>query len=133
MSKDPLQAMVAAMPFAGQIGLRIVEAAQDKVVGEVTVEPGNCTAGDMAHGGFLMTLADSVGALAAFLNLPEGAKGTTTTESKTNLIAAAPTGTVLRATALPVSVGRRLQVWQTRVETDGGKLVSLTTQTQLNL
>jgi len=133
MSRDPLQAMVAAMPFASQIGLRIVEASQDKVVGEATVEADKCTAGGIAHGGFLMTLADCTGALAAFLNLPEGAKGTTTTESKTNLIAAAPTGTILRATALPVSVGRRLQVWQTRVETDGGKLVSLTTQTQLNL
>lgn len=80
-----------------------------------------------------MTLADCVGAVAAVLNLPEGARGTTTTESATNLIAAAPTGTILGATALPISIRRRLQVWQTRVETDRGKLISLTTQTQLNL
>ena len=133
MSTDPLQAMVASMPFATLIGLRVVEASKDKIVGEVTVEADKCTAGGIAHGGFLMTLADCVGAVAAFLNLPEGAKGTTTTESKTNLIAAAPTGTVLRATALPISIGRRLQVWQTRVETPEGKLISLTSQTQLNL
>ena len=72
-------------------------------------------------------------AVGAFLNLPEGSKGTTTTESKTNLIAAAPAGSVLTATAEPVSTGRRLQVWQTRIETADGKLVALTTQTQLNL
>lgn len=71
--------------------------------------------------------------LDAFLNLPEGAKGTTTTETKKNLIAAAPAGSVLTATAVPVSVGRRLQVWQTRIETPEGKLVALTTQSQLNL
>jgi uncharacterized protein (TIGR00369 family) len=133
MTKDPMQAIVASMPFASLIGLRLVEATKHSVVAEVTVEADKCTAGGIAHGGFLMTLADCVGAVAAFLNLPEGAKGTTTTESKTNLIAAAPAGTVLRATALPVSIGRRLQVWQTRVETEDGKLVSLTTQTQFNL
>ncbi|KCZ90052.1 PaaI family thioesterase [Hyphomonas johnsonii] len=133
MTRDPMQAIIASMPFAGMIGLRMVEATKDKVVAEVTVEADKCTAGGIAHGGFLMTLADCAGAVAAFLNLPDGAKGTTTTESKTNLISAAPTGTVLRATALPISVGRRLQVWQTRVETVDGKLVSLTTQTQLNL
>jgi len=133
MSNAQLQAMAASMPFAAHIGLELVEAGKDKVVGKVNVAADKCTAGGIAHGGFLMTLADCVGAVAAFLNLPEGAKGTTTTESKTNLIAAAPTGTVLRATALPISVGRRLQVWQTRVETESGKLVSLTTQTQLNL
>jgi 1,4-dihydroxy-2-naphthoyl-CoA hydrolase len=133
MARDPMQAIADSMPFAGQIGLRMIEATKHQVIGEVTVEATMCTSGGIAHGGFLMTLADCVGAVAAFLNLPEGAKGTTTTESKTNLIAAAPTGTVLRATALPISVGRRLQVWQTRVETDAGKLISLTTQTQLNL
>ncbi|KCZ61116.1 PaaI family thioesterase [Hyphomonas chukchiensis] len=133
MAKDPMQAIVASMPFAGHIGLRMVEATKHQVIGEVTVEADKCTAGNIAHGGFLMTLADCVGAVAAFLNLPDDAKGTTTTESKTNLIAGAPVGTVLRATALPVSVGRRLQVWQTRVETIEGKLISLTTQTQLNL
>lgn len=39
----------------------------------------------------------------------------------------------LTATAAPVSVGRRLQVWQTRIETEAGKLVALTTQSQMNL
>lgn len=133
MTSDPMQAIVASMPFAGYIGLRVIDATRHQVIGEATVEADKCTAGKIAHGGFLMTLADCVGAIAAFLNLPDDAKGTTTTESKTNLIAAAPVGTVLRATALPISVGRRLQVWQTRVETPEGKLISLTTQTQLNL
>ena len=38
MSKDPLQAIVASMPFAALIGLRVVEASKDKLVGEVTVK-----------------------------------------------------------------------------------------------
>lgn len=133
MTEAQLAAMTASMPFAAKAGLRIAEAGKDRVRATATVEADCCTAGGIAHGGFLMTLADCAGAVAAFLNLPEGAKGTTTTESKTNLIAAAPVGTVLTATAEPVSIGRRLQVWQTRIETSEGKLIALTTQTQMNL
>lgn len=133
MSDPRLEALGASMPFAKLVGLKFTEADKARVRATVTVGAEHCTAGSIAHGGFLMTLADCVGAIGAFLNLPEGSKGTTTTESKTNLIAAAPVGSVLTATAEPVSVGRRLQVWQTRIETGEGKLVALTTQSQMNL
>jgi len=133
MSDRRLEALGASMPFAKLVGLKFTEADKARVRASATVGAEHCTAGGIAHGGFLMTLADCAGAIGAFLNLPDGAKGTTTTESKTNLIAAAPAGSVLTATAEPVSVGRRLQDWQTRIETSEGKLVALTTQTQLNL
>ena len=119
MTSDELAALAASMPFAKLIGFQVIEAGKDKVVAQATVRDDLCTAGDIAHGGFL--------------NLPDGAKTTTTPESKTNLIAAAPAGSVLTATATPVSIGRRLQVWQTRIEREGGKLVALTTQSQMNL
>lgn len=133
MSDNSIDAMIAAMPFAKGAGISVTAAGKDGVTLQASVSPDHCTAGGIAHGGFLMTLADCAGAIGAFLNLPEGAKGTTTTESKTNLISAAPIGTVLVAKAAPVSVGRRLQVWQTRIETGEGKLVALTTQSQMNL
>lgn len=133
MTSDQLSALATSMPFAKLIGFEVIEASQDKVVAKATVREDLCTAGGIAHGGFLMTLADCAGAIGAFLNLPEGSRTTTTTESKTNLIAAAPAGSVLTATATPVTVGGRLQVWQTRVEREDGKLVALTTQSQMNL
>ena len=37
------------------------------------------------------------------------------------------------AIATPVHRGRRTQVWQTRLETEEGKLVALVTQTQMVL
>ncbi|WP_291200175.1 PaaI family thioesterase [Hyphomonas sp.] len=133
MSDARLEVLGASMPFAKLVGLNFIDADKARVRATVTVGADHCTAGRIAHGGFLMTLADCAGAIGAFLNLPEGAKGTTTTESKTNLIAAAPVGSVLMVTAEPVSIGRRLQVWQTRIETAEGKLVALTTQSQMNL
>lgn len=80
-----------------------------------------------------MAFADALGAIGAFLNLPEGAKGTTTIESKTNFLAAAPQGEKVTAIATPVSIGRRLSVWQTHITRSDGKAVALVTQTQMVL
>jgi uncharacterized protein (TIGR00369 family) len=95
------------------------------------VRPGVTTLGGAMHGGALMALADQVGAMGAFLNLPPGAL-TTTLESKTNFFAAARAGKV-RAEATPVHIGRTTMVWQTRISDDKGKLVSQTIQTQMVL
>ncbi|MEM9124093.1 MAG: PaaI family thioesterase, partial [Pseudomonadota bacterium] len=89
--------------------------------------------GDLMHGGALMAVADTLGAIGAFLTLPEGAGGTTTIESKTNFLGAARVGMTITATATPVHVGKRTSVWQTRIEREDGRPVALVTQTQLVL
>lgn len=121
------------MPFAELKGVTFVEAGKDRVVARMLVRPDLCTAGHTIHGGAVMALADSVGAAATVINLPDDAKGTTTIESKTNFIGAAKEGATVIATASPVHRGRRTQVWQTRVETEDGKLVAVVTQTQMVL
>ncbi len=88
-----------------------------------------CTVGGAMHGGALMALADAAGAMAAFLNLPEGAAGTTTIESKTNFLRAARGGTV-HAVARPLHAGRSTVVVETELRLEDGKLVTKTTQTQ---
>ncbi|MGJ4889645.1 PaaI family thioesterase [Bradyrhizobium sp. HKCCYLR20261] len=121
------------MPFAELKGVVFTEASAERVVAVMQVRPDLCTLHHTIHGGAVMALADSVGAAATVINLPEDAKGTTTIESKTNFIGGAREGTVVTATATPVHRGRRTQVWQTRIETDDGKLVAIVTQTQLVL
>jgi uncharacterized protein (TIGR00369 family) len=114
------------------LGLRIVEATPDRVVAELTIRDELRTVGGALHGGTLMALADTVGAAATVVNLPPGAAGTTTLESKTNFFAAGRTG-VVRAEATPLHKGKRTQVWQTRVTDESGRLLSLTIQTQMVL
>jgi len=121
------------MPFAELKGVTFTEADKDRVVARMLVRPELCTLGRMLHGGAIMALADSVGAAATVINLPEDAKGTTTLESKTNFISGVKEGATVIATATPVHRGRRTQVWQTRLETEDGKLVALVTQTQMVL
>jgi 1,4-dihydroxy-2-naphthoyl-CoA hydrolase len=121
------------IPFAELKGVTFIEADQDRVVARMLVRPDLCTLSHSIHGGALMAFADSVGAAATLINLPEDAKGTTTIESKTNFIGGAREGATVVATATPVHRGRRTQVWQTRLETEEGKLVAIVTQTQMVL
>ena len=120
------------LPFAELLGIEFVSAAPDRIVAELTVRVELCTRPAVLHGGAIMAFADTLGGVGTILNLPEGA-GTTTIESKTNFIAAAPVGTRVTAEATPLHRGRRTMVWQTRIATPEGKLVALVTQTQLVL
>lgn len=121
------------MPFSKSMGIVVTKADKEGVAGELRVRPDLCTAGGIMHGGAIMAFADALGAVGAFLTLPEGAKGTTTIESKTNFLAAAPEGDLVKGVATPVSLGRRLSVWQTRISRADGKQVALVTQTQMVL
>jgi uncharacterized protein (TIGR00369 family) len=121
------------LPFAVLMGVTFTEAQPDRVTAILPVRDDLCTLGDAIHGGAVMAFADTVGAAATIINLPEGALGTTTIESKTNFIGAAKAGVMLRAVATPIHLGRRTQVWQTRIETAEGKLVAMVTQTQMVL
>jgi uncharacterized protein (TIGR00369 family) len=120
------------LPFAKLLGIVYLSASRDKVVAAMTVREDLCTRPAVLHGGAIMAFADTLGAAGTVLNLPEGA-GTTTIESKTNFIAAAPLGTRITGEATPVHRGRRTMVWQTRITTAEGKLVALVTQTQMVL
>ena len=113
------------------LGIRFTEATADRVVAELEWREALTTEGGSLHGGALMALADTIGAAATILNLPDGAS-TTTLESKTNFFAAGRAGTI-RAEATPLHRGKRTQVWQTRVTDATGRLLSMTIQTQMVL
>ncbi|HEU5007227.1 MAG TPA: PaaI family thioesterase [Jatrophihabitantaceae bacterium] len=108
----------ALMPFAAAAGVRIVRATADEVLGELDWSAERTTAGGALHGGAIMTLADSVGAVCAFLNLPEGAT-TSTTSSSTVFVRGVRSGTVT-ALARPLHVGRSTIAVVTEVRDDSG-------------
>lgn len=126
------------VPFAKTMGIKITEMGKDKVLGEMLVRPDICTAGNgrgtpSIHGGAVMTFADVLGAFGGFANLPEGSNGTTTSESKTNFLNAAPEGSIVYGEATPLKIGRRQSVWQSRLSLEDGTLVAVVTQTQIVL
>ena len=126
-TRDP-DALLASMSFSVACGVRLEAASPELVSGRLEWAPERCTAGGVLHGGALMTLADSVGAVCAFLNLPPGA-GTSTIESKTNFFRAVRSGHVTAA-ARPVHVGRTTIVVQTDLRDADDRRVALVLQTQ---
>lgn len=120
--------LLLSMPYAAALGMAVTEAAPDAVRGHLDWAAGLCTTAGIMHGGALMTFADSLGAICAFLNLPPGA-GTATIESKTNLFRAVRSGRVT-GLAAPLHVGRTTIVVQTDLRDDAGKRVAQVTQTQ---
>lgn len=116
------------MPFSVACGVQLQAASPERVSGRLDWAAERCTAGGVLHGGALMVLADSLGAICAFLNLPPGA-ATSTIESKTNFFRPVRSGHVVAVTT-PVHIGRTTIVVQTDIRDADDRRVAMVTQTQ---
>lgn len=120
----------SGIPFANTLGVTFTDASPDQVTATLEVREELCTMMGTLQGGAIMAIADILGAVATFHNLPEGA-GTTTIESKTNFLAAIPVGQKASAECLPIHRGRTTQVWQTTITREDGRTAAIVIQTQL--
>jgi uncharacterized protein (TIGR00369 family) len=123
-----LAGLLGSMPFAGKLGIEIDVAEPERVSGRLAWAPGLCTAAGVMHGGALMALADTLGGVCAFLNLPPGAT-TATISSSTNFLRAVREG-VVTGEAQPLSVGRTVIVVRTDMRDGQGRLAAQVTQAQ---
>ena len=126
--KPPPSDLLAMIPFAVTLGMELVSATPEEVVGRLAWREELCTTGGALHGGALMSLADNLGGVCAFLNLPAGA-GTATISSSTNFMRAVREGHVT-ATTRSLRVGRTVIVVQSDLRDDAGRLAVQTTQAQ---
>jgi len=107
----------------------VARADPQRVVGRIVLGPQHSNGRDRVHGGAIMALADTLGAIGTVLNLPKGSV-TTTIESKTNFLAAGRGGELI-GEALPLHLGRNTMVWQTTIRDGEERRVAIVTQTQL--
>jgi 1,4-dihydroxy-2-naphthoyl-CoA hydrolase len=117
------------MPFAGLLGIQLLEESPECVRARLEWREELRTVGELMHGGALMALADACGGVCASLNLPQGASGTATIESKTNFLRPLTSGAAI-AVSRPLHVGRATIVIETEVRSAQDKLLAKTTQTQ---
>jgi 1,4-dihydroxy-2-naphthoyl-CoA hydrolase len=127
-SEEPLAQLLRAVPFIATLGIEVVSASPEEVIGRLAWRAELCTAGGALNGGALMSLADNMGGTCAFLNLPAGA-GTATISSSTNFLRGMREGHVT-ATSRPLRVGKSVIVIETEMRDDEGRLVAQTTQAQ---
>lgn len=117
--------------FGEHIGIRVIRADKEKVVGEIDADARHVNGRGIVHGGAMMAFADDLGGLAASFHKTPGTY-TSTIELKTNFFRACAPGT-LTAETVPLHTGRRSIVVQTTIFTPDGKRAAMVTQTQLVL
>lgn len=127
MIPDPRQ-LRDTMPFAAKLGIEIDTATPELVSGRLAWAADLCTTAGLLHGGAMMSLADSLGGVCAYLNLPAGA-GTATISSATNMVRAMREGEVV-GEARPLHVGRSVIVVRTELHDQAGRLLAQVTQAQ---
>jgi uncharacterized protein (TIGR00369 family) len=130
---DPTQLVHSTMPLCAHLGVRGVRADAEEVLLTMEWRPELCTIGGLLHGGAVMALADSAGAVAAFLNLPEGAAGTSTISSSTSFLRGVKEGAVVTARSTVLHRGSTTIAVETSVTDDEGRLVAKVNQTQMVL
>ena len=128
--KDALQRNLPPLPR--WLGIEITDANKDRIAAEVTVREEHAIETGTIHGGAIMAIADTLGALGTIVNL-RGNQWTTTLESKTNFFGPASVGSRILCECLPLHRGRRTMIWQTNLRNDAGKLLAQITQTQMVL
>jgi len=128
--KDALQRSLP--PISRWLGIEITDASNDRIAAEVVVREEHAIETGTIHGGAIMAIADTLGALGTIVNLRKD-QWTTTLESKTNFLGPSPVGTRILCESLPLHRGRRTQIWQTTMRNEAGKLVAQVTQTQMVL
>ena len=133
LSQEQIDGFGDMVQFTKTLGVVIESASQTEIIGRLPITRALTNHTPNVHGGAIMSLGDALGAIGAFLNMPEGAAGTTTIESKTNFIKPAMDGDTLIGVSTPLSRGRRLSVWQTEINRGDGERVAMVTQTQIYL
>ena len=104
------------------LGIEIVEATKDRVVGRMPIGPKVHQPFGVLHGGASVALAETVASTGGWMNVDQEKERVVGIEINANHLRAKSDG-LLTAIAKPVHVGRRTQVWEVRITDEEGKPV----------
>ena len=117
----------------GLLGIRVLEIGQGRVLAVLDIRTDHQSPNGFLHAGTVVTLADTACGYGCIAHLPEGAKGFTTIELKSNHLGTALDGTI-EAEAAAVHLGRSTQVWDATVRRQADrKTIALFRCTQIIL
>ena len=114
------------------MGLRFTKVTPEECVGELVIAAQHRQPYGIVHGGVHMGIIEAACSTGAAVVAFARNQSVVGLENSTSFVTAVRDGT-LTVTATPVTRGRRTQVWQTRLESDAGKLIAVVTQTQMVL
>ena len=117
-----------ALPFQGTIhetlGIRALEASEDRVVLEMDVGPQVHQPFGLLHGGASAVMAESAASLGAWVNCDPATEYTVGIDLNISHLRGKASGTVT-ATATPIRKGRSIHVWGIDIVGEDGKGVAV--------
>jgi 1,4-dihydroxy-2-naphthoyl-CoA hydrolase len=106
------------------LGIEIVESTKEKVVARMPVEPRVHQPFGLLHGGASVALAETVASVGAWNNCDQANENVVGIEINANHLRGKRDG-VVTATATPIHVGRKTQVWSIQVVDEAGKAICI--------
>lgn len=106
------------------LGIRIIEVGEDWVRGTMPVDHRTHQPYGLLHGGASVALAETLGSMAAMLTLDPAKEMTVGLDINANHIRGVRSG-IVTGTARALHLGRSTQVWEIRIENEGGQLVCI--------
>lgn len=110
--------------WVAELGLRLVEAAPDRLVGEYEITPKQHQAYGIAHGGVHSSVVETLASMAAAVWAEPLGLSVVGLENSTSFLRAVRSGR-LRATATPRARGRTTQVWEVAIEDEQRRPVAI--------
>ena len=108
--------------MAKAMGVEFVLLTPDKVVATMPVDERTRQPFGLLHGGASAALAETVASIGAFLNVDADKQAAVGVELNANHVRAKTDG-IVTATATPLHRGRKIHVWDIRIEDEEGRLV----------
>lgn len=111
-----------AQTLVSTLGIEVIEATAERVVARMPVGPKVHQPFGLLHGGASVALAETVASVGAWMNVDQAKERAVGLEINANHLRGKRDG-VVTATATPVHVGRRTQVWAISITDEEGRMV----------
>ncbi|MDX1637480.1 MAG: hotdog fold thioesterase [Balneolaceae bacterium] len=113
-----------ARPNMGDaLGIQFESFKPDEIKGSMPVDDNTVQPFGILHGGASVTLAETLASVGGWLKLDDDSKTAVGVEINANHIRSARRGETVFGTAVPVHVGRSIQVWEIEITNESDKLV----------
>jgi 1,4-dihydroxy-2-naphthoyl-CoA hydrolase len=109
--------------WCAAMGLRFTHATRDEVRGELEIGPHHLQAYGIVHGGVYAGIVETLSSVGAAVDAQSRGQTVVGLDNQTSFLRAVREGR-LHGTAVPLTRGRRTQLWEARITDDSGKLVS---------
>lgn len=127
--EDPLKPRIekllnlADRNMGDALGIQFKSFKKDEIIASMPVDENTIQPFGILHGGASVALAETLASIGAWLNVADEGKSAVGIEINANHVRSVRKGGLVTGTAVPVHMGRQIQIWEIRIEDEKGKLV----------